>query len=156
MPGPHDPCHIANYFINRGAQESKPFTPMQIQKLIYFSHGWMLGIHGRPLLDEEFEAWRFGPVMPIVYYNLTYYGGDPVGAEILAHAKDLDDAEKDIVDQVFGVYGDFDGIELSRMTHVRGGPWSETWRKHKRQAIIPNKLVHRYFANMAKQSPAGA
>jgi uncharacterized phage-associated protein len=151
MTGPHDPCHVANYFIDRGIKREDPFTPMQIQKLVYFSHGWMLGIYNRPLLEKEFEAWRYGPVMPVVYYNLSYYGGDPVDDQILAHVKDFDEDERDILDQVFDVYGEFGGVRLSRMTHVRGGPWDQIWRKHKRQARIPNELIEKYFADIVDQ-----
>ena len=147
----HDPCHVANYFIKRGIDEGRPFTPMQIQKLAFFAHGWMLGIHNRPLLEDEFETWRYGPVMPAIYYNLLYYGGDPVETTIaLTREKEFDEEEQDILEQVFDVYGGFSGIELSKMTHTRGGPWDQVQRKHKRIATIPNKTMKQYFANMAE------
>lgn len=151
MTGPHDPCYIANYFIEHSIKRENRFTPMQIQKLVYFSHGWMLGIHHRPLLNKVFEAWRYGPVMPILYYNLSYYGGNPVDNPILAHEKDFDGDESDILEQILDIYGEYNGIRLSRMTHIRGGPWDRTWRKHKRQAIIPNKMIEQYFEGLLEQ-----
>ena len=148
MSGPHDPLHVTNYFIGRGLNEGPRFTPIQVQKLVYFAHGWMLGIHHRPLLESKFEAWLYGPVMPEVYHNLSYYRGNPAEAEVLAHAKDFDEDEADILDQVFNVYGKFTGVEPSGMTGAKDGPWDRTWRKHKRQAVIPNNLIEKHFASI--------
>ena len=60
----HDPCQVANYFIKRALKEGKLFTPLQIQKLVFFAHAWGLALLNRPLLEKEFEAWAYGPVMP--------------------------------------------------------------------------------------------
>ena len=150
--GPHDPCHVSNYFIERGKKDDRPFTPMQIQKLIFFAHGWMLAIHDRELLNREFEAWQYGPVMPVVYYNLSYYGGNLVDKPLLAHPQPFDEKEDDVLDQVYDLYGEFDGIRLSNMTHVREGPWHKTWQKHKRQVVIPNKMIRQYFRDIREQA----
>ncbi len=70
---PHDPKNAANWFIERGIKEERPLVHIEVQKLLYFSHGWMLGIHQRPLHYGVWEAWRYGPVLPEVYFNLNQY-----------------------------------------------------------------------------------
>ncbi|WP_131993555.1 type II toxin-antitoxin system antitoxin SocA domain-containing protein [Dokdonella fugitiva] len=40
---------------------------MQLLKLVYLCHAWTLGLLGRPLLREEVQAWRYGPVFPALY-----------------------------------------------------------------------------------------
>jgi uncharacterized phage-associated protein len=144
----HDPCHVANYFINRSLKEGGEFTPLQIQKLVFFAHAWMLGLHHRPLVEREFEAWTHGPVMPAIYHNLSYYGGDPVTRQILARETPFDEHEESILSQVYDIYGKFDGLQLSAMSHTPGGPWDKTWRKYNRQAVIPDGLIEQYFANI--------
>ena len=52
----HDPKTAANEFINRGIREGKPLMHIEAQTLLYFSHGWMLGIHGRPFHNGTWEA----------------------------------------------------------------------------------------------------
>ena len=37
---------------------------MQVLKLVYYCHAWMLGLYGRPLIRQPIEAWRYGPVVP--------------------------------------------------------------------------------------------
>ena len=41
---------IANYFLEKAKAEGNSLTPMQVQKLVYFAHGWYLGLFGEPLL----------------------------------------------------------------------------------------------------------
>ena len=147
----HDPCHVANYFINRSIGEGKPFTPLQIQKLVYFAHGWMLVFREEPLLETEFEAWKYGPVMPAIYHNLSFYGGDPVTDKILAREYEFDVTEESILRQVYDLYGEFTGIELSAMSHTLGGPWDKIQRKFRRQTVIPDKLIKQYFKDIYRQ-----
>ena len=150
----HDPCQVANYFIERSIAEGKPFTPLQIQKLAFFAHAWMLGIYHRPLMEREFEAWTYGPVMASIYHNLSYYGGDSVTAPILARNIPFDDQEISILRQVYDIYGKYDGIQLSELSHTPGGPWDQTWRKHRRLAVIPDKLVERYYEDIYRKRMA--
>ena len=148
----HDACHVANYFVERSIREAKELTPLQIQKLTFFAHGWMLGIHHQPLLEGEFEAWTYGPVMPAIYHNLSYYGGDPVTSPILARKTEFSPEETNILNQVYDIYGKYDGLQLSAMSHTPGGPWDRTWRRYNRRAIIPDKWVEQYFAELYRRN----
>ena len=144
----HDPCHVANYFINRSTEDGKPFTPLQVQKLVFFSHAWILAFYHKPLLEREFEAWGYGPVMPAIYHNLSYYGGGPVAGPILARETPFDTHEENILAQVYDIYGKFDGLQLSAMSHTPGGPWDRTWKKYSRQAVIPDAMIEHYYAEV--------
>ncbi|KQH74402.1 Panacea domain-containing protein [Xylella fastidiosa] len=42
-------------------------TPLQVLKLVYLAHGWCLGVHTQPLIDELVEAWRAGPLIRSLY-----------------------------------------------------------------------------------------
>jgi hypothetical protein len=45
----------------------KPISTMKLQKLVYFAQGWSLGLTGKPLFDDESEAWASGPASPALY-----------------------------------------------------------------------------------------
>ena len=49
-------------------------TLLQILKMTYLSHGYTLAITGKPLIYNKVEAWKYGPVIPIVYNALSKYG----------------------------------------------------------------------------------
>ena len=51
---------------------------MKLQKLAYYAHGWNLGLTGEPLLDEQIQAWSYGPVVFSVYKAFQEYGADEI------------------------------------------------------------------------------
>ena len=55
----------------------KEITTMQLLKLVYIAHGWMLGLYDLPLISDE-VAWLYGPVIPNLYKEIKSYGGGPV------------------------------------------------------------------------------
>ena len=69
------PVLVADYFI---ANARGPLTPLQVIKMVYIAHGYSLAILGEPLVEEAVEAWRYGPVLPSVYYAAKRYGGDGI------------------------------------------------------------------------------
>ena len=69
---------VANYFIDIARCEGEQLSPMKIQKLVYFAHGWYLALYDEPLLDEKIEAWRYGPVVPSLYHEFKRYGSGTI------------------------------------------------------------------------------
>jgi uncharacterized phage-associated protein len=60
---------IAQLFVNRAIKEGNPITQMKLQKMVYVAHGLYLASHNEPLIKENFQAWRFGPVVPDIYHT---------------------------------------------------------------------------------------
>jgi uncharacterized phage-associated protein len=125
--------------------------------MVFFAHGWMLGLHDRPMVDEEFEAWRYGPVNPSVYYGLSHRRGDPIEQEdmIRLHEGDqstFDETEIALLDDVFKVYSKFSGMELSGITHEDGSPWSEAKKKH--LGHVPESMIRKYYKKQVKEARA--
>lgn len=42
---PKDSVQVAHQILWVAVQQGKVFTPMQLLKLVYITHGWMLAIH---------------------------------------------------------------------------------------------------------------
>jgi uncharacterized phage-associated protein len=70
----HNPIAIANYFI----ELAKFITPMKLQKLVYFAHGWCLALADKPLINEKIEAWQYGPVVSSLYREFKKYGNEGI------------------------------------------------------------------------------
>ncbi|MGZ3389845.1 MAG: Panacea domain-containing protein, partial [Isosphaeraceae bacterium] len=77
---PYDARAIANYFLERARREGKALDQMKIQKLVYFANGWHIAIKGEPLIDEQVEAWRYGPVIQSLRDALREYGDQAIDA----------------------------------------------------------------------------
>ena len=145
----YDCLLIAKTLLKLTAREDKVLTPMQLIKLVYLSHGWALGLYGRPLIKQDVEAWKYGPVIPELYQAIKQYRSSPV-KEISCKEEKIDERFIDVIDQVYKIYGTFTGIELSMLTHEKNSPWEITWNSGK--SIISNDLIAYYYKKMNSQS----
>lgn len=156
----HPSLQIANEIIRRGASQKPPryYTPMQLLKLVYLCHGWMLGLYSRPLIQEPVQAWKYGPVIPELYQSLKVYRDAPVPCPLPVHqnVEPLDVYESTMVDQVMQMYGDRSGIALSQITHAPNTPWSMTFRGDTLGSVIPNDLIMNHYQQLYTERTAHA
>ena len=127
-------------------------TPMHVLKLVYISHGWTLGLYGRSLINEPAEAWRYGPVVPTIYYRYKSFRGDPITTDPVDRSDAFDDEQRDVIEQVHEAYGDFTALQLSALTHKPDTPWDVTYREFGVGAIIRNELIRDYYKRLAEQA----
>lgn len=134
----YSPKAIANFFLEVAEAAGESVTPMKLQKLVYYAHGWHVGFTGKTLIDESVEAWQYGPVIPSLYHEFKKYGSSPIKSK----ATDLDTSCFEFVDvkspqeepikkflaSVWKSYGKYPGTKLSEMTHAEGSPWAKTWK----------------------------
>ena len=150
---PYPLKHVVNSFLHRDFTGGKAsITPMKMQKLLYYLHGWHLAITDEPVITEEFQAWPYGPVEESLYHYLKEYGGKPITDYLkewrgedhcaLMVAKKETTYQK-IFDMVYRKYAPFNALQLSTMTHQTGTPWDITRRK--KQNIIDNMLIKNHF-----------
>lgn len=130
-----------------------PVTPMKLLKLVYIAHGYRLGLDGAPLLDEQVQAWKFGPVVASVYHAVRDYCSSPVtkvaGAGEWAGLLTI--RELMIISMVLEKYGQIDAVALSGATHKPGTPWSTTWSMRQQNAEISNDLIRHFYLNIMGQ-----
>ena len=163
---------VANYFLSLAKKEGKALNPMQVQKLVYFAHGWYLAIFGQPLIKEDVQAWSWGPVIPSLYHAFKKFGNGPIeepaSESIFAGMKfqikepsieDMPNAAerertKTFLDRVWQVYSHFTGIQLSNLTHQDDSPWKIALdqSRNARGTVIPSELIREYFSRQAEQN----
>ena len=148
----YDSRAIANYLISR---TPGGLDALQVMKLTYICHGFMLGSSGRPLIEDDVEAWKLGPVVRKVYGHLPG-GPNPIVGRLPSynHTTDLEDGEKAIVDSVLANYGQLSGLTLSSLTHRPGSPWERTWTTYGKNAVIPQALIASHYANILSEYKA--
>ena len=142
---PYDSRRIANYFI-RLVKSKLGLGPSITQtiKLVYMAHGWTLALRGEPLINEQAEAWSYGPVLPAVYYAFRRFGTDDL-RPIAIYGEELDDDTKALLDRVYEMYGRLSPKDLSRLTHIKGGPWHQCYRGNDKYSPIPDKAIAAHF-----------
>lgn len=147
---------VANRFLELAREQGRSLTPMQVLKLVYIAHGWMLGLNSRPLIKQPVEAWQYGPVVRDVYNGVRSYGRANVQSAMWAPPGELDDVETDMVRQVYELYGHMDGIALSSITHMPETPWALTYQPGSFGDVINNDLIAAYYQRLSRERSAAA
>lgn len=140
---------VANEFLKLAREAGESLTPMQVLKLVYIAHGWMLALHHRPLIKDEVQAWQYGPVIPNLYNAIRRYRSLPVEHITGLPDENLDSDERSIVRQTFEIYGSLTGPALSRMTHAKDTPWDMTYEPGSFGITIPNDLIEDHYSSLA-------
>ena len=147
---------IVNYILKKGSEEGLDFTPMQMIKLVYLANGWFMAHNGdssTPLIRDRVEAWKYGPVIPLVYHAVKQFRSSPITGTILGGDKDgahLTDKEKKIINAIVKHYGRESGGTLSSLTHQRGTPWDEVYDGTD-YVEIPKDVIFKHFKKMLEK-----
>lgn len=149
----YDSKVVANRLLAHVFEHREALTPMQLLKLVYIAHGWMLGLYHRPLIKDDVQAWQYGPVIRPLYNAVRAYRSRPVTERLSASMAPLDPAAESIIKQVYDHYGHMSGPALSRLTHARGTPWDLTYEPGSFGVTIPNDLIEDHYAR--KRAKAG-
>ena len=146
---------VAKYLILLAKSEEEPecLSPMQLQKLLYYTQGWSLAIRGKPLFEERIEAWAYGPVVPEVFRAFKQFGDGQINPE-WASDENLTEGQKRFIQSVWKEYKRFSAIGLSEMTH-REAPWRDARKGLSAGARsmrpITRKAMKEYFEAMARK-----
>ena len=108
--------NVASYICNRYMKENgKRIDEMKLHKLLYFAQRESIIQTGNPLFEEEFRAWKYGPVL----------------TEIRNHYKNNDfnknymnETLNSIMDKVFSEYSHIFSWSLSMISHGE-----ESWKR---------------------------
>jgi len=152
---PYDSRQIANWFVDRAKEEDMSLTIMKLVKIVYMAHGWCLAALSRPLIDDDVEAWDYGPVIPEVYYTFRVKGAGT--ASVSRFPRDnwklsLDSKTKKLLEEVWNRYKSRSALQLSDLTHAIGGPWDRTYQPGVRYQAIPNKLTGSHYRSMLNRT----
>lgn len=153
---PYSAIKVANEFLRLSREDipARVLTPLQLIKLVYIAHGFSLVYLKEPLLAEPAQAWQYGPVVPSLYHSIKQFGAGPVTGPIAGDtdAQELSDESRRLISAVYKTYGHFSGVQLSNMTHQPNTPWSTTWNKAGKNAVIPNELIQTHYRELAARA----
>lgn len=145
-----DAIEIADHFIARSGNTK---THLQVQKMTYFAHGFMLGVYGIPLIHDKVEAWDWGPVIPSLWKRFRRYGSDIILAKPRPPREPFTDREQEILDAVWNYYGKFCGYYLSSIAHDDGSgretPWARCHVRGKNRPI-PDDTTEQYYKQLCE------
>jgi uncharacterized phage-associated protein len=159
---PYPASLIAYAFVKKGIESGNPVTQMKLQKLVYFAHGLHLAADDGPLINETFQAWKFGPVVPSIYHDYKFYGSSPISDPglyfVFGDAESADNQLAKIktsatksIDATWDGLKDVSAVQLSNWTHKDGSPWKEHYKPGENDVPIPNEDIKKYFQENFKK-----
>lgn len=115
---------ITNWFLQK-----EPMSPKKIQKMLYYTYAWGLVFFNdsatslkNKVFDATFQGWVHGPVEPDIYSRYASYGYTDVPKRADINIEIEDDDVLDLLEQVYKIYGKFNGNQLESLTHQES-PW---------------------------------
>ena len=140
-------AQVANYFLRKANAEGNGIDHLQLQKLLFLAQAHYLGEYGKPLYNEEIEAWYYGPVVSSIYHQFKGFGRFDVEDYAFniypVKAADLpsDEEDRQYLDKIWGLYSHKQALELIKLINEKGGPW--------------HSAVNRYHDKYGNQYPTG-
>jgi len=154
---PTDARVVANVFLTSARRDGERLDLARTMHLVYFAHGWHLGLAGEPLLDEEVQARDGGPIVGSLYEEGRRIGSNPIpegfwfpgedGSVVVTFAA-ADDGRGALVERIWSTYGRLADLRLAQIVAGSGTPWRMTWLANVaglRQLAIRNADIERYF-----------
>lgn len=139
---------LAAYLLQKPNRASgEVINTLKLNALLYFAEACSLALFERPLLSEGLEAWDHGPIYPSLWQALSSRGWNNLAADELKDAKTLDEATRDLLDDVYQAYGGFSLIELQNQIK-QSAPWKEArrglkdWDLDKRPLSKDSMAIH--------------
>lgn len=163
---------VFNEFYKLAKEECIDITAMRGIKLVYLAHGYCLGLLGKPLIDDNVEAWSFGAVIRSLYDEVKIFGVDPVTVPILLNRTNqqdveiiengyanyvegevvkafLNDNERAVINKIWDLFGEIDDDTLAHKTTAEGTPWEQVWSENSSgYAIISEDKLKEYYSAM--------
>lgn len=118
----HTVFDVAKYILHHYTSTGE-MTTMKLQKLCYYAQSWSLAWDGKPLFEEDFQAWANGPVC-VELYN-AHRGRFVVDKGFFDERGDMehfDQDERETLEVVLNAYQDKTPQYLSELTH-KENPW---------------------------------
>lgn len=132
---------VSEFFLSKEGMTNK-----KIQKLCYYAQAWFYALYNKKLFNERIEAWVHGPVCPQLYKEYAEFGYQEIPK--INKKIEMQENEKNVLEQVWKIYGELGGDELEVLTH-REQPWIEARkgidnRRPSNEEILPEKMGRYY------------
>lgn len=114
-------------------------TNLELQKILYLAHLTLLGRSNgaRALVTENFQAWDYGPVLPLLYHRAKAFGNSPVQNVFTIFPNAIGEEATVIEETVASLTGRTAG-DLVAITHWADGAWAKNYTPGAMGVVIPN------------------
>lgn len=114
--------NLSDYLLVNCRGRGEILTNLKLQKLLFYADAWSLALRDKELINEQFQAWVHGPVLPSQYHRFKSYKWMPI--QYYAIAPTYEPEVVAHLDEIITEFGSESAVALELMTH-REKPWLE-------------------------------
>lgn len=155
-----DPRSVANTILDIADGLNLSLSNLAINKILYFSHRDFLLGQKKRLISTAFEAWKYGPVVPVVYHEFKKFNNSKItdratklcretGHRVIAKWDNNENWLAELSSMV-GFYGKLSPTLLVELSHKTGGAWDHVWNcseSCEHGMLISDELILKYSEN---------
>jgi len=132
---------LAWFILRRCANNGNPISNLQLQKILYFLQRlFIIEENNGVLFNESIEAWQYGPVIPEVYKNFSFYSATKIIPTNFDPPSDIDIPEY-LLNELDRRAAE-NPWKLVEETHKPGGAWDTIFNNgYGNRNIIPLELI---------------
>lgn len=148
---------VASYLVYLQSKESEEgsyysLSNLKLQKIMYYCQGGHYKWDNHRLItDNEFEAWKYGPVISEIYHEYSQFGQNDIklvslpGEEYFQNA--LDNDERETILSIWDQLKEYNAFDLVETTHNET-PWLEA--RDLNQTTIKEDTIKKFFTEDAE------
>lgn len=145
---PYSSVLVARYIAATANERGVTINVTKVQKLLYIAYGTHLALYRERLVDEQPQAWPYGPVFPktrkdLIKTNVLGLRNNDEQFDTIRQ----DDSTTRLIDAVFNTFGRWTAKQLSDWSHKDDSPWGQVvsmdgfaWGDR-----IPDSYIQTYF-----------
>jgi uncharacterized phage-associated protein len=100
---------------------------LPLQKILYLADMNFVGKGAGRLVDEDFEAWDYGPVAPSLYRDCKAFGSKPIPDIFWGAGNIAGSPEAAMLEAAWKALGHQQPGKLIEQTHWSGGAWAKRY-----------------------------
>lgn len=143
---------LANYVIMRCNKENKEISNLKLQKMVFYCQAYHIARYRERLIDNQFEAWRHGAVLPALYDDYSYLGYSNIHkyneVEYNNMRSEFGEYLTGFLDKIIDKYSVLTPSEIRELNH-REEPWIEAREGYEPEERcneeIKEEIIYRYY-----------
>jgi uncharacterized phage-associated protein len=132
---------VAKFIVRESYSRKEEITHLKLQKLLFFAWADYFKATKKRLFDDEFRAWKLGPVVPPVYDRFRVYMATPIVPLSIWDKEDIAADDANIIRKTMDQKKSMTPGQMVQSTHE--GPWKGVFRDGSREEI-PFSLIEEW------------
>ena len=139
----YDVISVARYIISYCREQGYVMSNLKLQKVLYFVQAAFLSTRHYPCFQDDFEAWDFGPVVPVVYHEYKIFGSSNIIVDRHVSEDIFCIEDREIINDMVDICAEYSASDLVSITHSQS-PWKDAYRRYSNN-IIPKDAIEEFF-----------